>query len=86
MAVRILDGSPQMRDEWGSMLYEAYQAQLDLLLTVDAEIWKQEAALVPAFYERFGDHLPKALWAELEALTERLANAKQDDAAMVAAE
>src|ERR1700761_8984585 len=61
------------------------QAQLDLLLTVDVEIWKQEAALVPAFYERFGDHLPKALWAELEALTERLTSAKQDSA-MVAAE
>ncbi|MCH1932945.1 phosphoenolpyruvate carboxykinase (GTP), partial [Shewanella sp. A25] len=25
--------------------------QLDLLLTVDPEIWAQEAALIPAFYE-----------------------------------
>ena len=57
------------------------QAQLDLLLTVDKEIWRQEAALVPAFYERFGDHMPKALWDELDALTERLG-----DRAMVAAE
>ena len=39
------------------------QAQLDLLLTVDADIWRQEAALVPTFYDRFGDRLPAALWA-----------------------
>jgi phosphoenolpyruvate carboxykinase (GTP) len=48
------------------------KAQLDLLLTVDADIWRQEAALVPAFYERFGDRLPAALWAELQSLVERL--------------
>jgi phosphoenolpyruvate carboxykinase (GTP) len=46
--------------------------QLDLLLGVDTEIWRQEAALVPAFYERFGDRLPPALWAELETLVARL--------------
>jgi phosphoenolpyruvate carboxykinase (GTP) len=55
--------------------------QLDLLLTVDAEIWRQEAALIPPFYEKFGDHLPKALWAEYEALIARLKSP-----AMVAAE
>jgi phosphoenolpyruvate carboxykinase (GTP) len=47
-------------------------AQLDLLLGVDTETWRKEAALVPAFYERFGDQLPPALWAELEALVARL--------------
>jgi phosphoenolpyruvate carboxykinase (GTP) len=46
--------------------------QLDLLLTVDPEIWAQEAALIPAFYERFGDRLPKALWSEHQALLQRL--------------
>jgi phosphoenolpyruvate carboxykinase (GTP) len=61
------------------------QAQLDLLLTVDAEIWRQEAALVPAFYERFGDHLPAALWAELDALVARLGEPARKSA-MVAAE
>jgi len=61
------------------------QAQLDLLLTVDTEIWRKEAALVPAFYERFGDRLPAALWAELEALKARL-DAPAQTSAMVAAE
>ncbi len=46
--------------------------QLNLLLTVDPAIWTQEAALIPEFYERFGEHTPKALWAEYEALVSRL--------------
>ncbi|MFN3583241.1 phosphoenolpyruvate carboxykinase (GTP) [Phenylobacterium sp.] len=49
--------------------------QLDLLLTVDPEIWAQEAALIPAFYERFGDRLPQALWSEHQALLQRLEQA-----------
>ncbi|HEY2358679.1 MAG TPA: phosphoenolpyruvate carboxykinase (GTP) [Phenylobacterium sp.] len=61
------------------------QAQLDLLLTVDADVWRQEAALVPAFYERFGDRLPAALWAELDALVKRL-GAPARNPAMAAAE
>jgi phosphoenolpyruvate carboxykinase (GTP) len=61
------------------------QAQLDLLLTCDVEIWRKEAALTPAFYERFGDHLPAALWAELESLVARL-NEPVQAGAMAAAE
>jgi phosphoenolpyruvate carboxykinase (GTP) len=49
------------------------EAQLDLLLTVDPEIWRAEAALIPDAYARFGDRLPPALWAQLDALSERLA-------------
>jgi phosphoenolpyruvate carboxykinase (GTP) len=49
------------------------------------DIWRKEAALTPAFYERFGDHLPAALWAELEALKARL-DAAGAESAMVAAE
>jgi phosphoenolpyruvate carboxykinase (GTP) len=49
------------------------QEQLDLLLTVDHEVWKEEAALIPPDYKKFGDRLPKALWDEHEALTKRLA-------------
>ena len=48
---------------------------LDLLLSVDAEIWKGEAALIPEHYERFGDHLPKELWAEYDGLLRRLEQA-----------
>jgi phosphoenolpyruvate carboxykinase (GTP) len=47
-------------------------ADLHMLLSVDSEVWKQEAALVPEFFERFGDHTPKALWDEYHDLVRRL--------------
>ena len=47
-------------------------AQLDLLLTVDREIWRSEAALIPEAYAKFGARLPAALWSQLDALVERL--------------
>jgi phosphoenolpyruvate carboxykinase (GTP) len=47
-------------------------ADLDALLTVDVEVWKQEAQLIPEHYQTFGDRLPAALWAEHEALVSRL--------------
>ncbi|MBI1250788.1 MAG: phosphoenolpyruvate carboxykinase (GTP) [Alphaproteobacteria bacterium] len=46
--------------------------QMALLLTVNVDVWREEAALIPAFYEKFGDRLPKALWDEHLALTQRL--------------
>ncbi|MFJ2028856.1 phosphoenolpyruvate carboxykinase (GTP) [Streptosporangium sp. NPDC087985] len=45
---------------------------LRTLLSVDREVWKEEASLIPAFFETFGDHLPKELWDEYNALVERL--------------
>jgi phosphoenolpyruvate carboxykinase (GTP) len=45
---------------------------LDLLLSVDTEVWKQEAGLIPEFFGQFGDHLPKALAEEHAKLVERL--------------
>jgi phosphoenolpyruvate carboxykinase (GTP) len=45
---------------------------LDTLLSVDTEIWKQEAGLIPEFFAQFGDHLPKALTEEHGRLVERL--------------
>jgi phosphoenolpyruvate carboxykinase (GTP) len=48
--------------------------QLDLLLSVDTEVWKEEAALIPPHYEKFGARMPKALWEEHADLTERLTN------------
>jgi phosphoenolpyruvate carboxykinase (GTP) len=47
--------------------------QLDVLLSVDVETWREEAALVKPHYERFGTHTPKALWDELAKLEQRLA-------------
>ena len=44
----------------------------ELLRCVDGAVWRDEAALIPAFYERFGDRLPAALWAQYEALIQRL--------------
>jgi phosphoenolpyruvate carboxykinase (GTP) len=47
-------------------------ADLETLLTVDTDVWKQEAALIPDHYRTFGDRLPAELWGELEALVSRL--------------
>jgi phosphoenolpyruvate carboxykinase (GTP) len=56
----------------------------ELLRCVDPAIWREEAALIPAFYERFGERLPAALWAQYEALLERLAETEADAAPKLA--
>ncbi|MDJ0346616.1 phosphoenolpyruvate carboxykinase (GTP) [Streptomyces sp. H10-C2] len=48
------------------------QADLDLLLSVDLDVWRDEAGLIPAHLEKFGDHTPKELWDEYRALVARL--------------
>ncbi len=48
------------------------EADLDLLLSVDTEIWRQEAGLIPEFFAQFGEHLPKALLEEHAKLVARL--------------
>jgi phosphoenolpyruvate carboxykinase (GTP) len=50
-------------------------ADLDHLLSVDTEVWKQEAGLIPEFFAQFGEHLPKALTEEHARLVERLEKA-----------
>ncbi|KPI13537.1 Phosphoenolpyruvate carboxykinase (GTP) [Actinobacteria bacterium OV450] len=45
---------------------------LDFLLTVDKEVWREEAALVPEHLNTYGDHTPKELWDQYLALVERL--------------
>jgi phosphoenolpyruvate carboxykinase (GTP) len=45
---------------------------LEQLLSVDTEAWRREAELIPPHFERFGDHLPEALWDEHRALKARL--------------
>ena len=42
------------------------------LLSVDKELWREDAAGVRQFYEKFGDKLPPALAKELETLEENL--------------
>jgi phosphoenolpyruvate carboxykinase (GTP) len=51
---------------------EIDDADLELLLSVDRDVWKHEAALIPEHLERFGEHTPRELWAEYEGLVERL--------------
>ena len=45
---------------------------LAVLTGVDVDVWKEEASLVPAAYEKFGERLPQALWDQHEALVARL--------------
>jgi phosphoenolpyruvate carboxykinase (GTP) len=45
---------------------------LEFLLTVDKEVWREEAGLVPEHLNTFGDHTPKELWDEYRALVARL--------------
>ncbi|NUT12090.1 MAG: phosphoenolpyruvate carboxykinase (GTP) [Nonomuraea sp.] len=45
---------------------------LRTLLSVDRDVWREEAALIPAHFDKFGDHLPKELWDEYNALLDRL--------------
>ncbi|WP_448329956.1 phosphoenolpyruvate carboxykinase (GTP) [Streptomyces sp. DSM 41534] len=47
-------------------------ASLELLLTVDKDVWREEAALVPDHLNTFGDHTPKEMWDEYHALVKRL--------------
>ncbi|MBT2471891.1 phosphoenolpyruvate carboxykinase (GTP) [Streptomyces sp. ISL-66] len=47
-------------------------ADLEFLLTVDKEVWRDEASLVPAHLNTYGDHTPKELWDQYDALVERL--------------
>jgi phosphoenolpyruvate carboxykinase (GTP) len=51
---------------------ELTDEQVELLLFVDPATWREEVSLIPAFYERFGEHLPQALGDELLRLKERL--------------
>ncbi len=43
------------------------------LLSVDRELWKEEAKGIEEFYKKFGDKLPKEMSDELKALEARLA-------------
>ena len=42
------------------------------LLSIDPEVYKQEADLIEEWFNKFGDRLPKQMRSQLEALRERL--------------
>jgi phosphoenolpyruvate carboxykinase (GTP) len=54
---------------------EISEADLELLLTVDAEAWKREAEQIPEFFRMFGTHLPLRLWQLHKELVDRLEGA-----------
>ncbi|MET9862434.1 phosphoenolpyruvate carboxykinase (GTP) [Streptomyces smyrnaeus] len=47
-------------------------SELDFILAVDKDVWRDEAALIPEHLNTFGDHTPRALWDEYRALVQRL--------------
>ncbi|MGW5213925.1 phosphoenolpyruvate carboxykinase (GTP) [Streptomyces sp. NPDC004051] len=51
---------------------ELADADLEFLLSVDKEVWREEAALVPEHFNTFGDHTPTELWDQYRALVQRL--------------
>ncbi|MZF90123.1 phosphoenolpyruvate carboxykinase (GTP) [Streptomyces sp. SID5643] len=51
---------------------ELAESDLEFLLTVDKEVWREEAALVPEHLNTFGDHTPKELWDQYRELVRRL--------------
>ena len=48
------------------------EADIANLLTVDNELWLQDAEGIEEFYAKFGDKLPKELRAELDTLKANL--------------
>ena len=46
--------------------------QLAQLLDVNPNVWFEEAEMQRAFFQRFGDKMPAAIWQEHEALVERI--------------
>ena len=46
------------------------------LLRVDIDGWLAELPQIREYYEKFGSHTPKALYAELDGLKERLEAAR----------
>jgi len=56
------------------------EAAMRELLKVDIEGWRAEIPSIREHYERFGGHLPKELWGELEALAQRLKSGEREPA------
>lgn len=52
------------------------EADLEVLLGVDVDGWLDEIPMIREFYAKFGDHLPTGLSEELDALEQRLLEAR----------
>ena len=65
-------GRLPMKEDLDTKGLDLTDLQLNLLLSVDRSVWKEEASLIPGSYEKYGDRLPQALWDEHEALISRL--------------
>ncbi len=48
------------------------ESDLDVLLSVDTDAWKREAALIPEHFRTFGGRLPSQLWDMYHKLVDRL--------------
>src|SRR6266496_3783604 len=48
------------------------ESDLDVLLSVDADAWRREAALIPEYFHTFDGHLPGELWDMYRDLVDRL--------------
>ncbi len=49
---------------------------LETLLSVDLDVWAEEASLIPPHYQKFGARLPQKLWDEHAALVARIEAAR----------
>src|SRR3954467_2742763 len=56
------------RDALDTKGLDLAESDLEFLLTVDKEVWRDEASLIPEHLNTFGDHTPKELWDEYHAL------------------
>jgi phosphoenolpyruvate carboxykinase (GTP) len=74
-AVPTAIGNLPRREEFDVDGLDLDEGSLELLLTVDHDIWAHEAPLIRAHLDTFGTHLPKALWEEFQALLDRLGDA-----------
>ena len=56
-------------------LYETDPDRCCELLKVEPDAWLDEIPAIREYYDRFGDHLPKGLYTQLDALEQRLKDA-----------
>jgi phosphoenolpyruvate carboxykinase (GTP) len=55
--------------------------RIEELLNVDIDGWLREVPRIREYFHKFGKHMPLALWQEIDALDERLEEAKGERAA-----